>query len=51
MAGEQLRLAIQALRANWLRGVLTALGVIIGRRPRPTCADWGRTSSCSTGSS
>jgi putative ABC transport system permease protein len=30
MPGEQLRLAIQALRANWLRGVLTALGVIIG---------------------
>jgi putative ABC transport system permease protein len=27
---EQLRLAVQALRANWLRGLLTALGVIIG---------------------
>ena len=27
---ENLRLASQALRANWLRGVLTALGVIIG---------------------
>jgi putative ABC transport system permease protein len=27
---ELLRLAFQALRANWLRGVLTALGVIIG---------------------
>jgi putative ABC transport system permease protein len=30
MAREQLQLAIQALRANWLRGLLTALGVIIG---------------------
>ena len=27
---ENLRLASQALRANWLRGVLTSLGVIIG---------------------
>ncbi|MBI5106552.1 MAG: ABC transporter permease [Solirubrobacterales bacterium] len=27
---EQLGLAVQALRANWLRGLLTALGVIIG---------------------
>jgi putative ABC transport system permease protein len=27
---EHLRLALQALRANWLRGMLTALGVIIG---------------------
>ena len=27
---EQVRLALQALRANWLRGLLTALGVIIG---------------------
>jgi putative ABC transport system permease protein len=27
---EQLHLALQALRANWLRGLLTALGVIIG---------------------
>ena len=30
MAAEQLVLALQALRANWLRGLLTALGVIIG---------------------
>jgi putative ABC transport system permease protein len=30
MIEEQVRLALQALRANWLRGVLTALGVIIG---------------------
>jgi putative ABC transport system permease protein len=30
MVREQLELAIQALRANWLRGLLTALGVIIG---------------------
>jgi putative ABC transport system permease protein len=30
MAAEQLGLALQALRANWLRGLLTALGVIIG---------------------
>jgi putative ABC transport system permease protein len=30
MLDEQVRLAFQALRANWLRGVLTALGVIIG---------------------
>jgi putative ABC transport system permease protein len=29
-AFEQLSLALQALRANWLRGLLTALGVIIG---------------------
>jgi len=28
--GEQVRVALQALRANWLRGVLTALGVVIG---------------------
>ncbi len=28
--GELFRLALQALRANWLRGVLTALGVVIG---------------------
>jgi putative ABC transport system permease protein len=27
---EHLHLALQALRANWLRGLLTALGVIIG---------------------
>jgi putative ABC transport system permease protein len=27
---DQLQLAIQSLRANWLRGLLTALGVIIG---------------------
>ena len=27
---EHVRLAVQALRANWLRGLLTALGVIIG---------------------
>jgi len=27
---EHVRLALHALRANWLRGVLTALGVIIG---------------------
>ncbi len=27
---EQIHLALQALRANWLRGLLTALGVIIG---------------------
>jgi putative ABC transport system permease protein len=27
---EHVRMAVQALRANWLRGVLTALGVIIG---------------------
>ncbi len=27
---ELVRLAVHALRANWLRGVLTALGVIIG---------------------
>ena len=27
---EFFRLALQALRSNWLRGVLTALGVIIG---------------------
>ncbi|MGH8894506.1 MAG: ABC transporter permease [Actinomycetes bacterium] len=27
---EHVRLAMQALRTNWLRGVLTALGVIIG---------------------
>jgi putative ABC transport system permease protein len=27
---ENLHLALQALRANWLRGLLTALGVIIG---------------------
>src|SRR5690349_143445 len=30
MAVEQLALALQALRANWLRGLLTTLGVIIG---------------------
>jgi putative ABC transport system permease protein len=30
MPAEQLALALQALRANWLRGLLTALGVIIG---------------------
>jgi putative ABC transport system permease protein len=30
MFEEQVRLALQALRANWLRAVLTALGVIIG---------------------
>jgi putative ABC transport system permease protein len=29
-AFEQVHLALQALRANWLRGLLTALGVIIG---------------------
>jgi putative ABC transport system permease protein len=28
--GELLRLSLQALRANWLRAALTALGVIIG---------------------
>jgi putative ABC transport system permease protein len=27
---EQLRLALQSLRANWMRGLLTTLGVIIG---------------------
>jgi putative ABC transport system permease protein len=27
---EHLRLAVQALRANWLRGLLTVLGVVIG---------------------
>ena len=27
---DQLAMALQALRANWLRGLLTALGVIIG---------------------
>ena len=27
---EHVHLALQALRANWLRGLLTALGVIIG---------------------
>jgi ABC-type antimicrobial peptide transport system permease subunit len=27
---EHVRMAMQALRANWLRGLLTALGVIIG---------------------
>jgi putative ABC transport system permease protein len=29
-AFEQVALALQALRANWLRGLLTALGIIIG---------------------
>ena len=28
--GEQLAMALHGLRSNWLRGVLTALGVIIG---------------------
>src|SRR4030088_1389265 len=27
---EHVHLAVQAVRANWLRGLLTALGVIIG---------------------
>jgi len=30
IALEHMRLAAQALRANWLRGLLTALGIIIG---------------------